>query len=481
MKTMMRPLFTKASKAYLTHQPHQCRLSPSVSLPLPTSFHNGKCRLNESLPEADKRSFHNVASESALTALSPESSISASPFSNNHIKRLAHPYSNGSASFSTSVPSTLKDYDPFHPECNIPQSIVSRIGTNLHLQPNHPLNTIKTIIEKYWQSQLAEGNGFESRDSLDPIVSTNDNFDSLLIQPDHVSRSKSDTYYFNKDTVLRTHTSAHQTTLLKEGIDRFLVTGDVYRRDEIDSSHYPIFHQMEGVRMFTEEELYQAGATSPKDKVEFVEQDLKHGLEGMVQTLFGDVEMRWGVDYFPFTDPSFELEIYFNDEWLEVLGCGVVHKDIVKAVGRGDQPGWAFGLGLERLAMILFSIPDIRLFWSTDERFHKQFRSGEIVTFQPYSKYPPCLKDISFWTSLEGVEPTFHLNDLNEIVRDVAGDVVEQVALIDEFVHPKSGRISNCFRISYRSMDRSLTNEEIDTVQEQVREEVVNKLGVELR
>jgi len=212
-----------------------------------------------------------------------------------------------------------------------------------------------------------------------------------------------------------------------------------------------------------------------------VEQDLKDGLEGMAKSLFGDVEMRWGVDYFPFTDPSFELEIYFNDEWLEVLGCGVVHKDIVRAVGRGDQPGWAFGLGLERLAMILFSIPDIRLFWSTDERFHKQFTSGKIVTFESYSKYPPCLKDISFWTSLEGVESTFHVNDLNEIVRDVGGDIVEQVELIDEFVHPKTGRTSNCFRISYRSMDRSLTNEEIDTIQDQVRNEVVEKLGVDLR
>jgi phenylalanyl-tRNA synthetase alpha chain len=238
---------------------------------------------------------------------------------------------------------------------------------------------------------------------------------------------------------------------------------------------------MEGVRMFSEEELNQAGAISPSDKLAYVEQDLKNGLEGMARTLFGDVEMRWGVDYFPFTDPSFELEIYFNDEWLEVLGCGVVHKDIVKAVGRGEQLGWAFGLGLERLAMILFSIPDIRLFWSVDERFHRQFQSGEIVTFEPYSKYPPCFKDISFWTSLEGVEPTFHLNDLNEVIRDIAGDLVEQVKLIDEFVHPKSGRTSNCFRISYRSMDRSLTNEEVDKLQEDVRREVVEKLRVDIR
>eukprot|EP01083_Nonionella_stella_P271199 918883_1 len=230
-----------------------------------------------------------------------------------------------------------------------------------------------------------------------------------------------------------------------------------------------------------------------KKKIKMVENDLKNGLEGMVRELFGDVEMRWGQDYFPFTDPSFELEIYFNDEWLEVLGCGVVHQDIVKAVGRGNQPGWAFGLGLECLAMILFSIPDIRLFWSDDQKFHSQFESGEIVTFQPYSKYPPCFKDISFWTdngddskendSDSDVDksmsaPAFHPNDLNEIVRDIAG----RVELIDEFVHPKTNRVSNCFRISYRSMDRSLKNEEIDALQERVSQgRSVSKLAVELR
>lgn len=256
----------------------------------------------------------------------------------------------------------------------------------------------------------------------------------------------------------------------------------VQLRDEIDSSHYPIFHQMEGVRMFTEAELCEAGAVTFTDRLSLVEQDLKSGLEGLARELFGDVKMRWLDDYFPFTEPSFELEIYFNGEWLEVLGCGVVHQDIVKSVEREGQFGWAFGLGLERLAMVLFSIPDIRLFWSKDERFHNQFSSGKIVKFEPYSKYPPCLKDISFWTSKhEGMESSFHPNDLNEVIRDVAGDLVERVELIDEFQNPKTKRLSNCFRISYRSMDRSLTNTEIDFLQEQVREEIVARLGVELR
>ena len=130
--------------------------------------------------------------------------------------------------------------------------------------------------------------------------------------------------------------------------------------------------------------------------------------------------------------------------------------------------------------MVLFSIPDIRLFWSEDERFHSQFKSGEIVKFEPYSKYPACYKDISFWTG-DDVGMPFHPNDLNEIVREVAGDLVEKVELIDEFIHPKTKRLSKCFRISYRSMDRSLRNEEVDVLQGKVRTIVSEKLGMDLR
>ena len=246
--------------------------------------------------------------------------------------------------------------------------------------------------------------------------------------------------------------------------------------------------------MFHEDEFKVVGAVTQADKVQFVERHLKETLESIARGLFGEgVTMRWVDAYFPFTEPSYELEVWYNDEWLEVLGCGVVHKDIVRNVGRGDQLGWAFGLGLERLAMVLFSIPDIRLFWTEDERFHSQFLENKIITFQPYSRYPPCQKDISFWIPADTTasnnnddnndndHPKFHPNDLFEVVRDVAGDLVEKVELIDEFIHPKTQRTSNCFRISYRSMDRSLTNEEIDKLQEQVRIIASQKLALELR
>ncbi|RVW33038.1 Phenylalanine--tRNA ligase, chloroplastic/mitochondrial [Vitis vinifera] len=141
------------------------------------------------------------------------------------------------------------------------------------------------------------------------------NFDDVLVPPDHISRSYNDTYYIDPQTVLRCHTSAHQAELLRRGHTHFLVTGDVYRRDSIDSTHYPVFHQMEGVRVFLPGDWEASGM----DGTSYAAEDLKKCLEGLARHLFGDVEMRWIDTYFPFTNPSFELEIYFQASCTEVF------------------------------------------------------------------------------------------------------------------------------------------------------------------
>jgi phenylalanyl-tRNA synthetase alpha chain len=188
-----------------------------------------------------------------------------------------------------------------------------------------------------------------------------------------------------------------------------------------------------------------------------------------VKHLYGDVQMKWIDEYFPFTDPSLEVEIFFNDDWVEVLGSGVILDGVMQNAGRDTEKevGWAFGLGLERWAMKLFDIGDIRLFWTEDERFLKQFKDGEITTFKPYSKYPSCYKDMTFW-----IPDDFNENNFMQVVRAVASDLAETVELIDEFTHPKHKRTSMCWRINYRHMDRNLTNEEVDTIQFKLRDEV---------
>jgi phenylalanyl-tRNA synthetase alpha chain len=194
---------------------------------------------------------------------------------------------------------------------------------------------------------------------------------------------------------------------------------------------------------------------------ELVAINLKLSLNSLLLHLFGGVagaskeeplRVRWIEAYFPFTSPSYEVEVFFRGKWLEILGCGVVRQATLDYAGRSryssslpsflhvsvDVPhkmGWAFGLGLERISMILNSIPDIRLFWSTDPRFLSQFSNADrkISTFKPYSKYPSCFKDVSFWLPLGEDNKKMHENDLCDLVRDVAGDLVEDVKMVSWF------------------------------------------------
>ncbi|XP_054621615.1 phenylalanine--tRNA ligase, mitochondrial isoform X2 [Dunckerocampus dactyliophorus] len=385
---------------------------------------------------------------------------------------------------------------------NVTPKILAKVGRNLHNQSHHPLWLIKERIKAHFYSAYIGRWGnplFSVHDNLSPVVTVEQNFDSLLIPPDHPSRKRGDNYYLNRATMLRAHTSAHQRELVRSGLDAFLLAGDVYRRDEIDASHYPIFHQMEGVRLFSNHEVHNgedlqmfeaAGRRTPQkqethslEAVKLVEFDLKHTLTRLMTHLFGeDVEVRWVDCYFPFTHPSFEMEVRFRGDWLEVLGCGVMEQQLLNSAGADNKMGWAFGLGLERLAMVLYNIPDIRIFWSQDERFLKQFQVDDIhqaVRFQALSKYPPLQNDISFW--LPSDERDFDANDFYELVRSVAGDLVEKVSLVDDFTHPKSGRRSNCFRIVYRHTERTLSQQEVGLVHQRIERSAERELGVEGR
>lgn len=419
---------------------------------------------------------------------------------------------------------------------NTPSTIRTAISRKLHLQKDHPLAITRQLIESRFPD-------FHHHNNLFPVVSIDQNFNSLGFPADHPGRSRSDTYYLNKSTVLRTHTSAHQAeTFRANKSPGYLIAADVYRRDAIDRSHYPIFHQMEGARTWDRnaltndktiaEQIWQDVAKIPTheidvsdpnptshpernplqtphhsaDEVEAMAAHLKRSLEDMVYTIFtaaqsatptskssqDPLKMRWVEAYFPFTSPSWELEVLWQGDWLEILGCGIVKHDILSNAGVSNRLGWAFGLGLERIAMLLYSIPDIRLFWSTDPRFSSQFKAGSpIKQFVPYSKYPACYKDVSFWlrssSSSAGGHSSaqskhdFHENDVMEIARGVAGDVLEDLRLIDEFTHPGTGRKSLCYRANYRSWERTLTNEETNELHERFRGELVARLGVELR
>lgn len=342
---------------------------------------------------------------------------------------------------------------------NIPPSIEEKRRKKLHKDEQHPICMLKEHIQAHFQ-------GYALYDDLDEVVSLKANFDDLLFPLDHPSRKPTDTYFVDQDQVLRTHTSVHQTELLKKGETQFLVTGDVYRKDTIDRTHYPVFHQIEGVKL-----------VGDKDPIV----DLKTTIDSLVNYLYPGINYRYLDDYFPFTNPSLQVEIELEDGWMEILGAGMIHPTILKNC-RIQQKGWAFGLGLDRLLLKKCNIPDIRYLWSEDDRFLSQFVDG-LTTFQAYSKYPPIYKDISFWVD-HYVENSIEQlwvehNNCCELIREVTGDLAEDISLMDKY--QKGDRVSLAYRITYRSYDRTLTNEEINGLQERVRKTITEQFAVQLR
>ena len=172
----------------------------------------------------------------------------------------------------------------------------------------------------------------------------------------------------------------------------------------------------------------------------------------------------------------------YQGEWLEVLGCGLMEQEILHNAGVEGKVGWAFGLGLERLAMVLYSIPDIRLFWSKDSGFLSQFENKgpeDVIKYKATSKFPQCINDISFWLPKDAED--FSPNDFFDLVREVGGDSVEQVKLLDSFCHKKKGLDSHTYRIVYRDMAKTLTQAEANVMHKEIEERSVKLLGVTIR
>jgi phenylalanyl-tRNA synthetase alpha chain len=236
----------------------------------------------------------------------------------------------------------------------------------------HPLTQVRRMIEEIFREMgyaIAEG----------PEVETDfNNFAALNFPPDHPARDMQDTLFVESTSeplMLRTHTSPVQirTMLSSKPPVRILCPGRVYRKDEIDATHSPIFHQMEGLAV--------------DDHITFA--DLKGSLHHFAKRLFGsEVKVQFRPSFFPFTEPSAEMDcscvnckgngcnVCKQTGWLEILGSGMVHPNVLEAVGYDSEKysGFAFGMGIERIAILFYDIPDIRLFYSNDLRFLSQFR-----------------------------------------------------------------------------------------------------------
>lgn len=221
----------------------------------------------------------------------------------------------------------------------------------------HPLMTTMDEVKS-----ILIGLGFRYDDY--PEVETEFyNFDALNTPDWHPARDMHDSFYTTKGNVLRTHTSAFQTRAMKNFGPpplRSMTSGRCYRRDEIDASHFPIFHQLDVIAI--------------DENISFA--DLKWVLYQLASALFGDdVQLRFRPSYFPFTTPSAEVDVMFNGNWLEILGAGMIRPEVLEAGGVDSTKwqGFAFGLGLDRMAMIRHGITDIRLMYENEEAFLRQF------------------------------------------------------------------------------------------------------------
>lgn len=306
------------------------------------------------------------------------------------------------------------------------------------------------------------------------IVTVEEDFDLLNSPKDHPSRRETDTYYVDENHVLRTQMTVMWSYYLKDkevlerleqdGEIKALSKGIVFRKDEIDRHHFPAFHQIDGLYI-----CKRSKKIITLDDLEAVQID-------MAKSVLGDkIEYKFLVDSFPFTTPSVEMDVMFNGDWMEVNGAGLVHPQVLKNFGLDPEVynGWAFGFG-DRLAMIKMEIPDIRILWSEDPRITSQFKNIN-SKFKEVSRYPETSRDISFV-----IDKNINLNNYFEIVRDCAGNLIEEVKLIDEFENAAkfgADKKSYTFHIVYRSHERTLTNEEVNKIQA----EIIAKTQLELQ
>jgi len=245
---------------------------------------------------------------------------------------------------------------------------ISLISHTLTSGGYHPvIETMDRILDYFQKLNFAIEEGGLVEDDFH-------NFEALNLPKHHPARDMQDTFYFQDGYLLRTHTSPVQIRTMKKQTPpiRMVAPGTVFRRD-FDLTHTPMFHQIEGLV------VEEAG------KVSFA--NLKAVLEDFLRYMFGDVEVRFRPSFFPFTEPSAEVDIsclFCGGEgcrvcshtgWLEVLGCGMVDSNVFKAVGYENVSGYAFGLGVERFAMLIHRVPDLRSLFEADLRLLEQFRN----------------------------------------------------------------------------------------------------------
>lgn len=357
-------------------------------------------------------------------------------------------------------------------------------------------NPVNIVAEKITKSEY-----FKDFDifSSPEIVKEFETFDLFYFPENHVARRPSDSYFIEKtdkkenNILLRPHTTTlwYHYLIWNNWIEKLKNTWEikvlsywkVYRVDELDKTHHECFHQIDWLKI------------TAKTKEIINENTLKEVLSNTIKALFWEIEFRFNRDSFPYTTDSLEVEVMYNWKWLEVLWAWVVKGEVLEKlwVDSSKYNGWAFGFWIERLAMALKKIPDIRIFWSQDKRVLSQWWNLE--PYKEISHFPPVFKDISLIVPKDKFifeenelkltrETESSLFAITWIIRDIWKDLIEEVKIIDNFENDK--KFWNDFKsislnITFRSIERTLTNEEINEMYFEIRQKIEENLWYVLR
>ena len=289
----------------------------------------------------------------------------------NNLKKEVGQALNGLRTVATERVNELKNSFENSTETKSAYGDLTRPSEPINLGARHPISIVRNqIIEVFDRIGFTVSEGPEIEDDWH-------NFTALNLPEYHPARDMQDTFFIEKnpDLLLRTHTSSVQTRYMEENTPpiRTLSPGRVFRNEDISARAHCIFHQVEGLYIDTD--------------VSFA--DLKQTLLYFTKEMFGKSKIRLRPSYFPFTEPSAEVDIYWGLEtetdykitkgtgWLEIMGCGMVDPNVLKNanIDPTKYSGYAFGMGIERIAMLLYQIPDIRMFYENDVRFLEQFKS----------------------------------------------------------------------------------------------------------
>jgi len=364
----------------------------------------------------------------------------------------------------------------------------------------HPINLIiKKIIDFPFYDDFSHSKSPE-------IVWEWETFDLFNFPENHVVRRESDTYFIQKtedhktNMLLRPHTSViwyyylidqlWKEELFRTGETKTLSWGKVYRVDKLDKTHHECFYQIDWLRLTSKEK-------------EVINQDtLKEVIVNTIVAIFWEwVEYRFSPETYPYTYDSLQVEVKYKWKWIEILWGWVVHPSVLEKLWIDPEKynWWAYGFGLDRLAMLFKWINDIRILWSTDPRITSQW--WNFKEFKEVSSFPPVYKDISIlvpkadfvkdeqeskisWEFEFDKETESNWYAISWLIRDAWGELIEEVKIIDTFENDKKfweDYKSISFKITFRSVERTLTNEEINKIYFEIRKNIEDNLWYKLR